>query len=90
MYDTVRGPVLDVIDGDTFDISVTHRGKNNKYKYSDTERIRIVDINTPELNTPAGLRAKTELKAKISGKEVRCHVHTRDSYQRLVGDVEFV
>jgi endonuclease YncB( thermonuclease family) len=87
MYDTIRGPVLDVIDGDTFDISVTHTGKNNKYTYGDSERIRIVDINAPELNTPDGLRAKTNLKAKILGKEIRCHVHTRDSYQRLVGDV---
>lgn len=90
MYDIVRGPVQDVIDGDTFDISVTHTGKNNKYTYNDTERIRIVGINAPELNTPGGLRAKADLKAKISGKEVRCRVHARDSYQRLVGDVEFV
>ena len=90
MYDTIRGPVLDVIDGDTFDISVTHTGKNNKYEYGDTERIRIVDINAPELNTPAGVRAKTNLKSNISVKEIRCHVHTRDTYQRLVGNVEFV
>jgi len=90
MYDTVRGPVLDVIDGDTLDISVTRTGKNNKYTYGDTERIRIVGIDTPELNTYAGLRAKADLKAKILGKEIRCHVHSRDSYQRLVGDVEFV
>ncbi len=90
MYDTVRGPVSDVIDGDTFDISITHKGKKNKYEYSDTERIRIVGIDTPELNTSAGLRAKTDLEAKILGKEIRCHVHSRDSYRRLVGDVEFV
>lgn len=90
MYDTVRGPVQDVIDGDTFDISVTHAGKSNKYTYNETERIRIVSINAPELNTSAGVRAKVDLKTKISGKEIRCHVHSRDSYGRLVGDVEFV
>ena len=90
MYDTVRGPVLDVIDGDTFDISVTHTGKNNKYTYNDTERVRIIGINAPELDTSAGVHAKNGLKTKMLGKEIRCHIHSRDSYGRLVGDVEFV
>ena len=90
MYDIVRGPVQGVIDGDTFDINVTHTGKSNKYTYNNTERIRIVGIDAPELNTSAGLLAKADLKTKISGKEIRCHVHSRDSYRRLVGDVEFV
>ena len=90
MYDSVRGPVVDVIDGDTFDINVTHKGKNNKYTYNDTERIRIVGIDAPELNTVAGIHAKANLKAKILGKEIRCKVHSRDTFQRLVGDVELV
>ena len=90
MYDNVRGPVVDVIDGDTFDMNVTYKGNNNKYPYNKTERIRIVGIDAPELNTIAGIHAKTNLKAKILGKEIRCHVHSRDSFQRLVGDVEIV
>ena len=90
MYDIVRGPVSHVVDGDTFDISVTHLGKNNKFNYGNTERIRIIGINTPELNTSAGLLAKANLEKKIKGKEIRCKVHSRDVYNRLVGDIEFV
>jgi endonuclease YncB( thermonuclease family) len=89
MYDTVEGPVLDVIDGDTVDISVAHMGKHNKFNYGNTERIRIAGINAPELNTTSGLLAKSNLKAKLNGRIVRCTIHSRDAYSRLISDVEY-
>lgn len=58
MTDTIRGPVTTVIDGDTFDMKVTHTGKENKIKYNNEERIRIAEIDTLELNTAAGKRSK--------------------------------
>lgn len=88
MLDTVRGPVIHIIDGDTFDITVTYTGKNNKYDYNDQERIRIANIDEPELNTPSGQRSKDELEQKLKGREVRCYIHSRDEYKRLVSDVK--
>ena len=78
MTDTIRGPVINVIDGDTFEIEVTHVAKNNAHEYNDTERIRIADIDAPELNTGAGARSKSILQRKLKGKNVRCYVQTRD------------
>jgi endonuclease YncB( thermonuclease family) len=86
----IRGPVTNVIDGDTFDIQVTHVGKKNKNEYNDNERIRIAGIDAPELGTEEGKKAKNSLMKKISGKEVRCNVKSRDTYSRIVADVEIL
>lgn len=88
MADTVRGKVTSVIDGDTFDMSVTHIGKSNKTDYNDNERIRIAGIDKPELNTQAGQKAKGTLTQKLLGKEVRVTIQARDTYMRLVGTVD--
>ena len=90
MADTIRGPVTNVVDGDTFDMKVTHTGKGNQTKYNNEERIRIADIDEPELNTPAGKRSKEKLEKKLKGKEVRCHVQARDSYGRIVAKVNIL
>lgn len=88
MTDTIRGPVINIVDGDTFDMRVTRVGKSNKYKYNDIERIRIADINEPELRFPAGKRSKEILERKLRGKEVRCYVQGRDKYGRIVANVK--
>ncbi len=87
MADTIRGPVTNVIDGDTFDMKVTHIGKKNQTKYNGNERIRIADTNAPELSEPGGEQAKKTLETKLTGKEVRCYVQTRDTYGRIVAKV---
>lgn len=90
MTDTIRGLVISIVDGDTFDMRITHVGKNNEYKYNDTERIRIADINEPELRSPTGQRSKEILERKLKGKEVRCYVQSRDIYGRIVANVKIL
>lgn len=87
MGDTIRGPVRNIVDGDTFDIDVTHVGKSNRETYGNEERIRIADIDAPELGSAAGSRSKGSLERKLKGKEVRCYVQTRDTYGRVVARV---
>ena len=82
MTDTIRGPVTKIVDGDTFDMDVTHVGKKNRNKYKDEERVRIADIDEPELSSPAGQRSKAKLERKLKGKDVRCYVQSRDTYGR--------
>ena len=88
MADTIRGPVTNVVDGDTFDMKVTHVGKKNIEKYNDNERVRIAGVDAPEIDTEEGKKAKKKLKEKISGKEVRCTVQARDTYGRIVADIK--
>ncbi len=90
MADSIRGPVTDVIDGDTFDIKVTHTGTNNQYEYSNTERIRITNIDAAELGSFGGYRDKNKLEKAILGKEVRCYVESRDTYGRVVANVKIL
>ena len=88
MTDVIQGPVIDVIDGDTFEIEVAKVGKDNEYEYNEVERIRIADIDAPELNTGAGKRSKAALQRKLKGKEVRCDVQARDKYGRIIAKVK--
>ena len=88
--DTIRGNVTKIIDGDTFDMNVTHTGKENEYDYNDDERIRIAGIDAPELNTSSGQRSKKDLENKLSNAEVRVYIKSRDNYSRIVGDVKIL
>ena len=54
MAHTIRGPVTNVVHGDTFDMRVTHVGKSNQHQHGNTERFRIASIDAPELRTAAG------------------------------------
>lgn len=90
MADTIRGSVSKVIDGDTFDMNVTHTGKDNQYDYSNSERIRIANIDAAELGSFGGYRDKTKLEKTILGKEVRCSIQARDTYHRVVADVKII
>jgi micrococcal nuclease len=90
MADTIRGPVTRVVDGDTFEMDVTHIGKENTEKYNNSETVRIAGIDAPELGTEAGKKAKAQLDKKLSGKEVRCTVQARDTYGRVVADIEIL
>ena len=86
----VKGKVIKVIDGDTFDMTVTHVGKNNKYEYNDNERIRMSGFDAPELNTAQGQLDKEKLEKILLNMTVRVSINARDSYHRIVGSVEIV
>jgi endonuclease YncB( thermonuclease family) len=87
MADVIWGDVTNVVDGDTFDVKVTHYQKSNRIEYNDAERIRIAGIDAPELSTAYGMTAKQRLARRIGGKHVRLTVKSRDTYRRLVCDV---
>ncbi len=85
--DIIRGVVTRVIDGDTFEVDVTHYHRENEYDYNTHERIRINSIDTPELPSRPGILAKQRLENQILGHTVELWIHARDSYGRLVADV---
>jgi len=90
MVDVIRGIVVNIVDGDTFDMKVTHIGNNNNEEYNNEERVRIVDIDKPELRTPAGQRSKDLLERKLKGREIRCYIQARDTYGRIIAKVRVV
>jgi len=88
--DTIRGLVTNVVDGDTFDMNVTHVGTQNRLQYNNAERIRIAEINKPELPSLLGQRSKNHLQTKLQGKIVRCFIQARDVYGRIVAKVQIL
>lgn len=84
MTDVIWGKVVKVIDGDTFDIKVTRVRRGKQYEYGTKERIRIEGIDTAELPSLAGRRAKRDLERALKGKSVRCDIGARDTYGRLI------
>jgi len=87
MADVIYGTVTEVVDGDTFKVSVYHQWEGNRTKYGSNETIRIADIDAPEIPSSAGLRAKAHLENKLKGKNARLELQARDSYGRLVCEV---
>lgn len=80
MLDTVIGPILNVISGDSFTMQVTHIGNHNLQRYGNYETVLIV--NTPGVVNP------NFLSRDLIGRRVRCKVINRDIYNRINAYVE--
>jgi endonuclease YncB( thermonuclease family) len=72
-----EGRVVRVIDGDTIDVLVG----------SQTRRVRLFGIDTPERGQPWYAKAKRALGQRVFGKEVRVNDVDTDRYGRTVGEV---
>jgi len=90
MTDTIRGQVLKVIDGGSFDIEVRYVGVNNQRAYRRMERVRLANIDVSNLDALAWLSRRSALPARLSGREVRCFVKERDVRQQVVATVAIV
>lgn len=71
--DTLTGRVTRVIDGDTIMVG--------------TNRIRLADIDAPELSQPHGPEAKATLAAMVLDREVVVQYTRRDRYRRMLATV---
>ena len=64
-------------DGDTLTVLVEHRQM----------KVRLADIDAPELRQPFGTRSRQSLSELCFGKTAAVDVRTRDRYQRAVAQV---
>ena len=71
--------VIDVIDGDTFTCFTDE---------NDLLKVRLAEIDAPELNQPYGEHSKQSLSKLISSEMVRLDITDTDSYGRSVGRVK--
>jgi len=72
----VRCRVVHIIDGDTV-VCLTAQQKNL--------RIRLANIDAPELGQAYGQRAKQYLSSLVGGKYVRVTIRAKDKYKRFIG-----
>ena len=90
MSDTIRGTVIEVIDGCTFVIKVTFADPRNNKSYQDTETVIVINSGAPEFTDPTGTVSAISLEGKVFQREVSCRVRTRDSEGHLVAQVSIV
>ncbi len=84
--DESYGIVTSVLDGDTFDVAIE---KADPRITSSVERIRLSDVNSPEMDTEGGLAARDFTYAVLMNKRVFLDIddasgNGRDPYGRLV------
>lgn len=87
--DEAYGVVKNVVDGDTFDVAIE---KADSKIASAVERVRLADVNSPELSTPQGPSAMDFTFAVLMNKRVYLDIDDlsgtgRDSYGRLIAVV---
>ena len=71
------GPVLRVLEGDTFEVLHNHH----------SERIRLNGIDCPEKGQPYGLFAEHVASDLVFRKQVTLQTHGLDEYGSTIGDV---
>ena len=71
-----HGKVTKVIDGDTIYVRNEELG---------IVKIRLADIDTPEIKQPYGMQAKKVLEKKIFKKKVKIRKISIDRYKRVIG-----
>ncbi len=84
--DEAWGTVTNVVDGDTFDVTVEKA--SDKVTYA-VERVRLADVDSPEMDTEAGQDARDLTYAVLMNKKVFLDIDDRsaagrDDYGRLI------
>ncbi|MBT3191515.1 MAG: thermonuclease family protein [Verrucomicrobia bacterium] len=82
---SITGTVSRVIDGDT--IVVTSHSLLSTAHDPQTLRIRLADIDAPELKQAYGPEAREYLRSLVEGELVRVEYKKRDRYGRILGNV---
>jgi len=72
----IEGKVINVHDGDTVTLLV---------KSNQTIKVRLSQIDAPEIGQAYGLNSKRSLSRLVAGKRVRIDAETTDRYGRTVG-----
>ncbi len=87
--DEAYGVITNIVDGDTFDVTIE---KADSRIVSSVERIRLADVNSPEIDTAQGPAAKDFTFAVLMNKRVYLDIddlsaNGRDEYGRLIAVV---
>ncbi|MDP6155568.1 MAG: hypothetical protein QGH39_07800 [Candidatus Thermoplasmatota archaeon] len=87
MTDFIVGKVGRVIDGNTFEITVEERHKDNTDVYLDNEIIRLANFNSPALSKTGRKVSPQILRRKLWNKHVSLTVIGRDDDSRVIAYV---
>jgi endonuclease YncB( thermonuclease family) len=75
--DLIIGRVINVVDGDTFQMKVAMVGRNNRSKYGSTEYVRIDELKPVDSVSLTGERSKPILSKILKDRKITCVVNSR-------------
>lgn len=90
MSDLIQGQVANVIDYETVLLNITFQGMDNTNAYRGRELIRIANVLTLNLDEEIENPLQKRLEERLGGKEIICHVITRDPAGKLVANIELL
>ncbi|RMW39846.1 MAG: hypothetical protein EA446_01975 [Nitrosopumilus sp.] len=78
MTDIIWGNGSDILSSNSFILNVTHRKNGNKEKYSDIEKIKIVEADIPGLPHNEAEWSQEILRQCTLEAFLKCEIQTRD------------
>ena len=76
---TVTGKVVQITDGDTYEVQTTEAGQLT---------VRLHGVDAPESDQPYGREATEAARQYVGGKRVRLHVQGNGPYGRVIAKVK--
>ena len=80
----IKGLVTNIVDGNTFEISIHNTNGYGTAPDKHLEIIRIHGMNKPSTSTLSGILAKLELEKKIVGRTLECEIIEKDELDQLI------
>jgi len=87
MANMIKGLVTNIVDGNTFEISVQNNNGLSSAGEKRTEIIRIQGMDKPSISTLSGILAKLELEKKIVGRILECEIVEKNDNDQLIAIV---
>ncbi len=82
--DMITGQVIEIVDGVTFKIKVTHEEYDNKYMYNPEETVKLRSGKAPAPETAEGKELVEELEEELLDQYIACEIHGRDRMGTLL------
>ena len=72
---TYHAKLINVIDGDTLELDI-----DVGFSTSRQDKVRLARINSPEIDTPAGKKAKRFIQQRLQGSHIIIETRKREKY----------
>ena len=83
MIDVIQGPIVEIIDGSTFEMAISTPEIKTGFSYKSSERIKF-ELHDMKMDVRGEKSVLT--KSKFLGANVRCRIKRRDKDGCLIAD----
>jgi hypothetical protein len=87
MTDIIWGNVGKILDGQIFELNLTHRKDGNKNDYSDLEKIKFFETDIVTLPADVSQCTKEQTEQILPGLFVKCEIKEKDNEGFLLASV---